>query len=168
MRSACPTSSQSVPGRRAHGLLLVLALGTALASVSWSSALGLADASEVSVVVRSGEGSGARVDRGGVAFAGKRPRQWRCGRLAGVGAGTWALVMNAGGVGVTKPSLVRGREACHLGLHEAHRQARERQQAVATATVRQLRSAARAVSGGDAGDRPKLVTQSLRGPPARA
>ncbi|AKQ63137.1 hypothetical protein A176_000049 [Myxococcus hansupus] len=166
MRSAGPTSLLSAPRRRAHGLVLVVALGTALASLSGINAVRWAEAAEAAVALRSDSRDDARMDRGSVAFAGKRPRQWRSGRLAGVGADTWALVMSAGAVGVTKPILGRGREPFHLGLHEAHRQARERRQAVATDTARLLRSAALAVSGGDAGDRPRLVTQSLRGPPA--
>ncbi|GHG80630.1 hypothetical protein [Comamonas sp. JC664] len=167
MRSAGPTSLLSAPRRRAHGLVLVVAMGTALASLSGINAVRWVEAAEAAVALRVDSLDGARVERG-TAFTGQRPRQWRSGRLAGVGADTWAVVTSAGAVGVTKPVLGRGREPFHLGLHEAHRQARERRQAVATGTARLLRSAALAVSGGDAGDRPRLVTQSLRGPPARA
>ncbi|AEI64412.1 hypothetical protein [Corallococcus macrosporus] len=167
MRSAGPTSPLSRPGRRAHGLLLAIALGTVLASIPWINVLGLTVAAELPVTLRASEGTGAWVDRGGVAFVGKRTGQWRRGRLAGVGVDTWAAVMSAPAAAKTKPSLGRGRESFQPGFQEAHRQARERRRAVATDAVRLLRSAALAVPGGDAGDRPTLVTQSLRGPPAR-
>ncbi|MFP2960628.1 hypothetical protein ACLEPN_23100 [Myxococcus sp. 1LA] len=168
MRSAGPTSPLSRPGRRAQGVLLAIALGTALASIPWINALELSLAAEVPAALRASEDASARVDRGGVAFVGKRSRQWRSGRLAGVGIDTWAAVMSAPVGAKTKPSLGRGRESFQPGFQEAHRQARERRQAVATDTDRLLRSAALAVPGGNAGDRPTLVTQSLRGPPRAA
>lgn len=168
MCSAGPTSPLSPPGRRAHGVLLALALGTALASVPWINALGLAVVAEVHALCGPSDGHGARaVDRGSAAFVGKRTGQWRRGRLAGVGSDTWAVVMSAPAVAKTKLALGRGRESFQPSFHEAHRQARERRRAVATDTVRLLRSAALTVPGGNAGDRPTLVTQSLRGPPAR-
>ncbi len=168
MRPAAPTTSLSPARRRAHGLLWGVALGTVLASVSWISAFWLVEAPEVAAALRSGD-IGTHLAGDGVAFAGQRPPQWRCARLAGVGIDTWALLSGAAGGGMTKPPLVRGsREPSMTGFQEAHRQARERQRAVATNTVRLLRSAALVVVGGDAGNRPKLVTQSLRGPPARA
>ncbi|WP_237078922.1 hypothetical protein [Myxococcus xanthus] len=148
-------------------MLLAIALGTALASVPGINALEWVVADEVHAVYGPSEGNGARVGRGGVAFVGKRTRQLRCGRLAGVGSDTWAAVMGAPAGVKTKPTLGRERESFQPGFHEAHRQARERRQAVATDTVRLLRSAALVVRGGNAGDRPTLVTQSLRGPPAR-
>ncbi|QDE71606.1 hypothetical protein BHS09_34025 [Myxococcus xanthus] len=167
MCSAGPTAPLSPPGRRAHGMLLAIALGTALASVPWINVLERVVAAEVHAVYGPSEGNGARVDRGGAAFVGKRTRQLRCGRLAGVGSDTWAAVMSAPAGAKTKPTLGRERESFQPGFHEAHRQARERRRAVATDTVRLLRSAALMVRGGNAGDRPTLVTQSLRGPPAR-
>ncbi|UYI14038.1 MULTISPECIES: hypothetical protein [Myxococcus] len=149
-------------------MLLAIALGTALASVPGINALERMVAAEVHAVYGpSDERNGARVDRGGVAFVGKRTRQLRCGRLAGVGSDTWAAVMSATAGVKTKPTLGRELESFQPGFHEAHRQARERRRAVATDTVRLLRSAARMVRGGNAGDRPTLVTQSLRGPPGR-
>ncbi len=167
MCSAGPTAPLSPPGRRARGMLLAIVLGTALASVPGITALEQVMAAEVHAAYGSSERNGARVDRGGVAFVGKRTRQLRCGRLAGVGSDTWAAVMSAPAGVKTKPTLGRERECFQPGFHEAHRQARERQRAVATDTVRLLRSAARMVRGGNAGDRPTLVTQSLRGPPGR-
>ncbi|WIG93427.1 hypothetical protein KGD87_22870 [Myxococcus sp. SDU36] len=167
MCSAGPTSLRSPPRRRAHGMLLALALGTALASVPWSDALGLVVSAEAHAVYGASEGSGAWVDRGGAAFVGKRTRQWRCGSLAGVGSDTWAAVLSAPAGAKAKPSLGRERASFPPGFHEAHRQARERRRAVATDTVRLLRSAALTAPGDTAGDRPTLVTQSLRGPPAR-
>ncbi|WP_228559209.1 MULTISPECIES: hypothetical protein [Myxococcus] len=149
-------------------MLLAIALGTALASVPWINVLEQVVAAEVHAVYGPSEGNGARVDRSSVAFVGKRTRQWRCGRLAGVGSDTWAAVMSAPAGVKTKPTLGRERESYQPGFYEeAHRQARERRRAVATDTVRLLRSAALMVRGGNAGDRPTLVTQSLRGPPAR-
>ncbi|QQR43973.1 hypothetical protein JKA73_34070 [Myxococcus xanthus] len=167
MCSASPTVPLSPPGRRARGMLLAIALGTALASVPGINALEQVVAAEVHALYGPSERNGARVDRGSVAFVGKRTRQWRCGRLAGVGSDTWAAVMSAPAGVKTKSTLGRERESFQPGFHEAHRQARERRRAVATDTVRLLRSAARMVRGGNAGDRPTLVTQSLRGPPGR-
>ncbi|WP_255208357.1 MULTISPECIES: hypothetical protein [unclassified Myxococcus] len=147
-------------------MLLAFALGTALASVPWINTLGLVVAAEAHAVYGPSEGSGAWVDRGGAAFVGRRTRQWRCGSLAGVGSDTWAAVLSAPAGAKAKPSLGREREPFQPGFHEAHRQARERRRAVASDTVRLLRSVALTVPGGNAGDRPTLVTQSLRGPPA--
>ncbi|GEL72278.1 hypothetical protein [Myxococcus virescens] len=148
-------------------MLLAIALGTALASVPGINALEWVVAAEAHAEYGPSERNGARVDRRGVAFVGKRTRQLRCGRLAGVGSDTWAAVMSASAGVKTKPTLGRVRESFQPGFHEAHRQARERRRAVATDTVRLLRSAARMVRAGNAGDRPTLVTQSLRGPPGR-
>jgi len=105
------------------------------------------------------------------AASGREFNEWRqpSMQLRGLTAHEWAAIAGAApSVQLHHPGVLgRGRTRFQPDTQTVFRLLRERQDAIITALTRRMRDASEPGAASHTADRPLLVTQPLRGPPAR-
>lgn len=145
----------------ASAAVLALALATAIA--------GLAEPASAQAASGRGVSEWAGINQGEPLSAKTSERQQPSMQPRRTAPHEWAAIAGASpSVQLHHPGTVgRGRTKFQPGTQKVLRLLRERQDAIITALTRRMRDASEPGEASHTADRPLIVTQPLRGPPAR-